>query len=133
MTAADRAKAAEVCVHELKTWPSYFEAIADGRKTYELRRDDRGFAVGDVLRLREWSVGSGYTGNKVDRLVTHVLRDVPSFGLAEGYVLLSLSSLDLNARHVHYADGEIIFDPASGPCALPARLRGLVTGNSEEE
>lgn len=42
--------------HDLKTAPEHFEAVWSGAKTAELRKDDRGFSVGDVLRLREWSI-----------------------------------------------------------------------------
>lgn len=41
-------------IHELKVKPVYFEAVKEGIKTFELRRDDRNFKVGDILLLREW-------------------------------------------------------------------------------
>lgn len=77
--------------HELKTWASYFHAIADGTKTFEIRRDDRGYRVGDTVRLRETEYGSGaYTGREEVRRITHILRHEPDFGLMDGFCILSL-------------------------------------------
>ncbi|TDO18153.1 uncharacterized protein DUF3850 [Mycobacterium sp. BK086] len=77
-------------IHDLKTWPDMFEAIQSKVKTVELRKDDRGFKVGDLLRLAEWSPESGYSGRSCLRCVTHL---VPGgqFGLEPGYVAMSLS------------------------------------------
>lgn len=44
-------------MHELKILPEYFEKVLDGSKTFELRKDDRGFNVGDILILREYIPG----------------------------------------------------------------------------
>ena len=40
--------------HSLKIHPQYYAAVADGSKTFELRKNDRGFQKGDEVALREW-------------------------------------------------------------------------------
>lgn len=61
--------------HELKTWPKYFEAIVNGSKTFEIRRDDRPFAEGDTLRLREFDPStSTFSGRFVDVVVGFIYR-----------------------------------------------------------
>lgn len=75
--------------HELKVWPEYFDAIWDGRKTFEFRDDDRGFEVGDILDLRAWDPAkSEYTGGRLLRRVTYLLRG--TWGLPDGKVILAL-------------------------------------------
>ena len=77
--------------HELKTWPPYYEAVASGAKTFELRKDDRAYTVGDVLHLREWSpAADAYTGRWIRVRVTYLVRDAAHFGLAFGYVILGI-------------------------------------------
>lgn len=46
--------------HELKCWPVYFERLLDGTKTFEVRKDDRGYQAGDELLIREWAPGTAY-------------------------------------------------------------------------
>lgn len=78
--------------HELKTWQSYFHALADGRKLFEIRRDDRDFRPGDTLRLRETYYHNGeYTGRELVRKITYVLRHEEDLGLIEGFAILSLA------------------------------------------
>ena len=78
-------------VHELKCLSDYFEAVRSGAKSFEMRKADRDFAVGDVLWLREvGGPGFVYTGRNLRRLVTYVLPG-GQFGVEEGYVALGLS------------------------------------------
>lgn len=77
--------------HELKCWPEYFMAIWERRKTFEIRKNDRDFQVGDKLSLREWdpSMPKHYTGAFTTRTVTYVT-DFP-YGLRDGYVCMGLT------------------------------------------
>lgn len=78
--------------HDLKILPEHFQAVWDGNKKAELRKDDRGFEVGDILALREWD-GEKYTGSGLAVRVTHILRKCPEYGLADGYCILSIGAI----------------------------------------
>ena len=60
--------------HTLKTWPEYFQAVARGAKTFEIRKNDRNFQVGDELELVEYDPreGAGFTGRAIDCKVTYI-------------------------------------------------------------
>lgn len=84
--------------HELKTDPEVFDAVASGAKTFEIRKDDRQFTVGDTLILRRTlhmglEMKNGfplvYTGEVETRTITYILRG-PIYGLTTGWVILSL-------------------------------------------
>ena len=50
-------------VHKLKTWPTYWDAVARGEKLFEVRENDRFFQAGDtveLIRLSEDRSGAGY-------------------------------------------------------------------------
>lgn len=77
---------------EKKILPWYFDAVVSGQKNFELRRDSDDFVVGNLLVLREWD-GLGYTGRSVSRTITYVLRDVPEYGLEDGFVILGIAPI----------------------------------------
>lgn len=77
-------------IHELKCWPEPFQAIVRGDKTFEIRKDDRPFSVGDFLHLREWSPnGEAYLGRETVRLVTYLIRG-GEWDLPKGLVVMGL-------------------------------------------
>lgn len=78
--------------HKLKTWPRFFADIKSGTKTFELRKYDRPFAVGDKLILQEYDPETQtYTGQEEIRWVTclYTSDDLP-FGIEKGYCLMGV-------------------------------------------
>lgn len=62
-------------IHHLKTWPEYFNAVAQGLKTFEVRKDDRPFRRGDRLVLQEFDPQKQvYTGKEITVRVTYLAR-----------------------------------------------------------
>lgn len=61
--------------HELKIWPQFYQAVADGSKTFEIRNNDRGFQKGDKVILQEWSPErAGFTNSKpLEFTISYVL------------------------------------------------------------
>jgi len=76
--------------HELKTYPEYYNAAFSGIKTFEVRKNDRNYQVGDTLILKEWDdMKEEYTGAKLKVEVTYILSE-PQY-VAEGYVILAIN------------------------------------------
>lgn len=83
----------DAVTHDLKTWPGQFAAVACGDKTHEVRKNDRGYRVGDVLNLREWSPETHeYSGKTCTRVVSH-LTPGGVFGLPEDLCVMSVREL----------------------------------------
>lgn len=76
-------------VHLLKILPEFFEPLRLGHKPFEVRRDDRGYVVGDLLNLREWTPEHGFSGRGASAWVTYVLPG-GQFGIEPGFVVLGL-------------------------------------------
>ncbi len=72
--------------HEIKILPQYFQPVKAGVKTFELRKDDRDYQVGDLVKMREWD-GKKYTGNRIIVDIRYILRDCPEYGLMDGYCI----------------------------------------------
>jgi len=84
-------------VHELKTWPEYFQLMVNGEKPFELRKNDRDFKAGHSLFLREYDDSSKeYTGRTLNRKITYVLEgdEAETFGLKKGFCILGLEIID---------------------------------------
>ena len=64
-------------IHELKIYPENFKAVISGKKTFEIRKNDRMFREGDLLALNEFD-GQHYTGNSCLVFIDYIL-DNPDF------------------------------------------------------
>lgn len=80
-------------IHDLKCAAGYFEAVALGYKTAELRLNDRDFAPHDIIRLHELEYGC-LTGKTLVRRITHIVWDSNGPWLAPGYCMLSLGAVE---------------------------------------
>lgn len=87
------------CEHTLKCHPRPFQAMVDGLKTFEFRKDDRvpSYEVGDRLFIDEWDPDlfdgegeGGWTERTLVKLVTYVLRG-PDYGVPDGYCVMAIA------------------------------------------
>jgi hypothetical protein len=86
--------------HTLKTDPDVYDDVVAGRKTFEIRFNDRDYQVGHRLRLQK----TKYSGKEMiagmplvftsDETVVDVLYILhgPLYGLADGWVIMSIEA-----------------------------------------
>ena len=81
--------------HAVRSWSHLFQAMLDGVKTHDLRKDDRNYQVGDVILYREYDIVRGaYTGREQQVEVTYIT------GRGEGQSPCAVSSVVLDPEYV---------------------------------
>lgn len=88
-------------VHHIKLGATFFEEVASGEKTFELRKNDRGYKKGDILEMMEFKDGKN-TGRTVRVLVTYILEEFA--GLEDGYCIMATSLMNENGEPFDRAD-----------------------------
>lgn len=76
--------------HNLKSFKPHFDAVWRGVMTAQVRYNDRGYSVDDVIALREGEYNDGefqYTGRVICCVITHIT----DFGCDFGHVCLSIT------------------------------------------
>lgn len=88
-------------VHHIKLGATFFDEVAAGEKTFELRKNDRDYKKGDILEMMEFKDGKN-TGRTVRVLVTYILTEFT--GLEDGYCIMATSLLNENGEPFDRAD-----------------------------
>lgn len=82
-------------VHDIRLGASFFDDVLECRKNFELRKNDRGYKVGDILYMMEFKDGRN-TGRSVKRKVIYMLEDFT--GLEDGYCILGIEPIQEDAE-----------------------------------
>ena len=73
--------------HALKCVAKYFHLIESGLKTFEVRKNDRGFKVNDFMLLHLYNPDTlKYSTRHIMTRITYIL-DTPDF-CKEGYIII---------------------------------------------
>lgn len=81
-------------IHELKTWNEYMMPIRRGEKTFEVRRNDRNFKVGDTIMLIGWNnILIKESGNWIKAEITYILEG-GQFGVEKGFCVMGIKVID---------------------------------------
>lgn len=125
--------------HELKTWPIYFDRVWEGKKGFEVRKNDRDFQAGDTVTLREFEpgntdmnsgremiIGSGendgsYTGRKIECVIDYVLHTFK--GLQAGWCVFTINTTQfITPSHEH------VFGPQDENGHRTCEICGVIDG-----
>lgn len=90
-------------VHDVKLGATFFDDVKTGRKTFELRKNDRDYKEGDTIVLHEYKDGTT-TGRTITKKIVYMLEDFT--GLEDGYCILGLGEVEETLREAAAGAGQ---------------------------
>ena len=81
-------------LHKLKIKNNYYQDIYYSYKTFELRKNDQNYQVGDLIEFtiiidNDKSVSIEAVANSLYKII-YILKDVPEYGLDKDYCILGI-------------------------------------------
>lgn len=79
-------------LHRIKIFEPYADAIVDGKKTFEVRENDRGYNAGDMVEfdVRHMVDGLPYTTHPLHGKRYGITYVYSGLGLKDGYVVFGI-------------------------------------------
>lgn len=103
-----------------KIQPKYFKEVAEGKKDFEIIKDDSDYEVGDILILQEYinysdsayynrETPNRYTGNEITKRIKYKIthEEYPQ-GIQEGYCILGLEDIEENIISIEKYKGMLM-------------------------
>ncbi len=84
--------------HDLKTWPEHFDNVVKKVKTFEIRKNDRNYKVGDTALLKRYDPDKKvYTGETCQIFISHILYGKDNnWGIESDTCILSFQIMFIN-------------------------------------
>lgn len=92
--------------HFLKIQKQYFNSVLSNEKTFEIRKNDRDYRVGDKLILSEIYENGFQTGRLLIVKITYILFG-PCYGLEAGFCIMSVKRSLKYPNPIHLINGQI--------------------------
>ncbi len=96
-------------IHELKQYPEHFENVISGKKTFEVRKNDRDYKVGDLLALNEYNPETKeYTNRSCIVYIDYILDN--SEYCKEGFVTIGFKPCKVIKKNAPYSEARFDLD-----------------------
>lgn len=124
-------------LHNLKTLQPYFDDVLKGKKNFELRKDDRDYQVGDVLRLFEGDeqVDDFQARENKNFIYAQVIYKLEGgiYGLEEGFCILGIDRYVSSYDQFMLLKNFTVREYSSGDWGDLGKKVGTIQAESKEE
>jgi len=88
-------------IHSIKCVNPFFEDVLAGKKTFEVRKNDRRYKVGDLLLLHEYNPEREiYMKRRCLVEVTYMIKGSSLYGIRKGYAILGIRNFEYDPNRL---------------------------------
>ena len=80
--------------HKIKLQECFCNAVLDGRKTFEIRYNDRGYQTGDYIQFSAVDKHGTPVAHDINNNTYIITYTLAGWGLPENYVVFSIKEVD---------------------------------------